>query len=156
MDAGRSKQQSFWPEDQDDAVLARTVAGGNLASLVSVAGRRLLKAIDSPDECDYDAAVALLRDVLPNPTESYDPVPFIEMNTWTYAKSRPQSPHEYVMLRNSVDWREHLRFIRWLRKFGEARRWRDGRTYRYRIVGEFHYWAMWSPNDTIANRSREW
>ena len=35
-------------------------------------------------------------------------------------------------------------------------RWRDGRTYRYRIVGEFHYWAMWSPNDTIANRSREW
>jgi hypothetical protein len=143
------EQQSLW-DDGGDRVFGQALHGGNLAGILSVAGRRVLKAI--PDELAEDPAVALLRDVLPNPPESYDPRPYIEANTWVFARTMPENPHEYVMLRASTDWREHLRFLRWLRVYGEVERWLDGRRYRYRIVDGWRYWAMWSPNDTILNR----
>jgi hypothetical protein len=143
-------QQSFW-NDHDDK-FQRALRGGNLASIVSVAGRRVLEATGQPE---YDDAIALLRDVLPDPAPNFDPLPFIESNEWTYAKTRPESPHFYVLLRNSSDWRTHLKFLTWIRKYGEARRWRDGRIYRTVWVGEFHYWAL-GPNDSILNRARQW
>jgi hypothetical protein len=146
-----AEQQSFWTDDDDDR-FNRAVRGGWLVNIISVAGRRVLNATD-PQE--YEEAIELLRDTLPEPPADYDPVPFIEANNWTFAKTRPESPHFYVLLRNTSDWREHLRFLRWLRVYGEARKWRDGRTYIYRVVDGWNYWAM-GPSDTILNRSREW
>jgi hypothetical protein len=151
MTNGSQQPQLF--EDDPDARFNRALRTGNYADIVAAAGRRLLEAIDSP-ECDHDTAVALLRDVLPDPPEDYDPRPFIAANTWTYAKTS-EHPHEYLLLRNSADWREHLRFLRWLRVFGEVERWLDGHRYRYRLVDGWRYWAMFSPNDTILNRRRE-
>jgi hypothetical protein len=145
------QQGVLWGEDLDEE-FSRALRGGNLASIVSVAGRRVLESIGQPE---YDDAIALLGDVLPNPPGDFNPVPYIEANDWTYAKTRPQTPHFYVLLRNTTDWREHLRFLTWIRKYGQSRRWRDGRTYRTVWVDEFHYWAL-GPNDTILNRARQW
>ena len=145
------EQQSFFPDDSDP-VLERTLRGGNMAGLLSVAGRRVLDVI--PDELADDPAVTLLRDVLGgDPPEDYDPRPYIAANEWTFASTMPENPHEYVLLRNSSDWREHLRFLRWIRR-GKVEVWRDRRRYRYRVVDGWRYWAL-GPNDTILNRATE-
>jgi hypothetical protein len=119
--------------------------------MADYAGRQLLDALeaDSEDAEQVAAAQGLLRDVLPDPTEDWDPRPFIEAQTWVEAKSMD---HEYVILRTSSSWREQVRFIRWLRCWGTDEVF-AGRKYRCRDVDGHHYWAM-GPNDTIANRRR--
>jgi len=129
---------------------AGALEGGHLVHLVSVAARGVLEGT----EAEYAEALALLRDVLPSdPPESYDPVPYIEAQSWVFARTMPDNPHEYVLLRRSTDWREHLRFLLWIRVHGEVERFK-GRSYRYRTVGQFRYWAL-GPDDTIINRRRE-
>jgi hypothetical protein len=144
--AGRGASGSEGDVEFDEAL-----GGGQLAEMLSVAGRRVLDAIAQPQ---HEDVVALLRDVLPaDPPESYDPSPYIEAQTWVFAKTMPQNPHEYVVLRRSTDWREHLRFLRWIRVWGDRELFK-GTYYLYRTVGEWRYWAL-GPNDTIINRRRE-
>ena len=61
-------------------------------------------------------------------------------------------PHEYVVISRSSDWREHLRFLQWLRHWGELELFK-GRHYPYRTVDGFRYWAM-SLEHTIINRRK--
>jgi hypothetical protein len=105
-------------------------------------------------EGELQDAMALLGDVAPaDPPESYDPTNYIEANDWTFAATMPEHPHEYLLIRNSTDWRAHLRFVRWLRVHGAVERF-QGRRYRYRLVGGRRYWAL-GPSDTIVNRRVE-
>jgi hypothetical protein len=53
-----------------------------------------------------------------DPPEDYDPTPYIEEQAWIFAKTMSQNPHWYVLLRNSTNWREHLRFLLWIRRRG--------------------------------------
>jgi hypothetical protein len=142
-------QQSFWSDDHDPE-LERGLKSGHLVTILSVAARRVLKAIDSGH--DYDAAVALLRDVLPNPPADYDPRPYVAAQAWTFAKTMPDNPHEYVLIRKSTDWRAHLCVLSWLRAHGEVEKFM-GRTYRFRTVDDHHYWVL-GPSDTIINRRK--
>jgi hypothetical protein len=122
-----------------------------LGGLADVAGRRVLA--DPGDE----AALALLREVLPeDPPADFDPRPFIEANTWTYARTRPDNPHEYLLIHKATSWREHLRFLRWLVVHGEVERWVDRKDYPYATVDGWRYWSLWAVNDeVILNRRRE-
>jgi hypothetical protein len=133
----------------------------DLAGLADFAVRRFLRAWDlalgDPDNDEvleeFHAALALVNDVIVvHVPFDYDPRPFIAANTWVYAKTMPKNPHEYVVLRAATDWREQLRFGRWIRHWGETERF-DGRPYKYMDVDDHHYWVM-SINDTIINRKR--
>jgi hypothetical protein len=142
-------QQDFWGEDSDPE-FQRALQRGRLGELADVAGRRVLA--DPGDE----AALVLLRDVLPaDPPEDYDPRPYIEANEWTYARTRPQNPHEYLLLHKSTDWREHLRFLRWIRVHGEVERWLDRRDYPYRTVDGWRYWSLCLVNDEVIINRRK-
>jgi hypothetical protein len=123
---------------------------GRLADLADVAGRRVLA-----DPTD-GAALALLRDVLPeDPPEDWDPRPFIEANRWTYARTMPQNPHEYLLLRKAHDWRTHLVFVRWLKVHGEIERWVDRRDYPYCTVDGWRYWTLLLVNDEVIINRRK-
>jgi hypothetical protein len=138
-------------QGDDDPEFAEAIQGGHLAAMLSIAGRRVLEAIDEPQ---YEAAVALLHEVLPaDPGESYDPTSYIEAQDWVFAKTMPENPHEYVLIRRSTDWRAHLRFLHWIRVWGEDEVFK-GWHYQCRTVGEWRYWAL-GPNDTIINRRRK-
>jgi hypothetical protein len=126
------------------------IRGGHRALLLASAGRSVLKAWDDGDEAALAEAIAELRSVLPAVPSDYDPKPYIAAQSWVFAKTMPEHPHEYVMLRASTDWREHLRFGDWIRFSGEQERY-QGRIYRYRVVDDWQYWVL-GPNDTIINR----
>jgi hypothetical protein len=145
----RAIQQGLWGEAADPE-FEQALQRGRLAELADVAGRRVL--VDPGDE----AALALLRDVLPeDPPKDYDPRPYIEAHEWTYAKTRPENPHWYLLIRKSSDWREHLRFLRWIRVHGEIERWRDGRNYPYCTVDGWRYWALCNVNDEVIINRRK-
>lgn len=126
--------------------------GGHIVTLQRHAARRVIAAWESGEAEELAAAIALLADVNPDVPEDFDPRPFIEGNEWVFAKTMPENPHEYVLLRNSSDWVEQLRFLRWLRR-GEVERFL-GRSYRGRTVDGWRYWAL-SPDDSIVNRRRQ-
>lgn len=145
-----------------DPMPRENVHGGHLAALADFSGRMVLDAWEAALEDPHDpvrvealaVALELLRDVLPaDPPESYDPRPYIAAQEWTYAKTMPTNPHFYVVLRASNDWREHLRFLLWIRVWGFVEKFK-GAKYLYRVVDEWRYWAM-GPNDTIINRRKE-
>jgi hypothetical protein len=134
-----------------DLEFDEALQGGHLAAMLSVAGRRVLEAIGKQQ---FEGAMALLRDTLPaDPGETYDPTAYIEAQDWVFAKTMPQNPHEYALIRRSTDWREHLRFLHWIRVWGEDEVFK-GLHYQYRTIGGWRYWAL-GLNDTIINRRRD-
>jgi hypothetical protein len=142
-------QQDFWSDGEFDKVLR----GGHLSAMADCAARRVLGAWEANDADALERAMALLRDVLPaDPPEDFDPSTYIGAHKWVFARTMPENPHEYVLIRRSTDWREHLRFLRWIRVWGDNELYR-GVNYRYRTIGEWRYWAL-GPNDTIINRRR--
>jgi hypothetical protein len=157
VDSGIGQQGSLWTEGDDgDLQLQSALRSGRLSALCNLAGRRVLAAweADRPDE--LAEALALLRDVLPNVPEGYDPTPWIEAQPWVTARS---GDHQYVLIRRSTDWREQVRFLRWLRTTGFQERWgQRGETYRYKVVttsdGRWRYWPS-NADETISNRRRE-
>jgi hypothetical protein len=77
---------------------------------------------------------------------------YVATETWTYAKSVPNEPHEYLLLARSTDPATHLRVIRYIRETGERRRWaRDRRWYHYWPEAGHEYWAM-GDSETMLNR----
>ena len=69
---------------------------------------------------------------------------FIEKHEWTFAKSMPKTPHWYV-IKEKCDAQEFLEFSKYIRQFGESRRfWRT--SYIYLDIDRYTYWTM---NDSI-------
>jgi hypothetical protein len=129
---------------------------GHYALILRRAAQDVLDAYDKldghrPKTIDaFNAAAAELARVLPAPPADYDPRPYIAAHEWRYAKTRPANPHEYVVLVASSDPYEHLKFLEWVRRYGQVETW-AGREYRYQEVDGWRYWAL-GPNDTIINR----
>ena len=78
---------------------------------------------------------------------------------WVYARTMPQWPHEYVLLRRSPDPWLHLRVLAYIRRHGEQRPWRGrfGRELHsyWRSPGDGReYWTL-RPAFTILNRERD-
>jgi hypothetical protein len=132
---------------------------GRLTPLLIDACRELLSAWDDLDghkQKTVDAfkeSVAELARLLPSPPADYDPHPYIATNRWTYARTMPENPHEYVVLRKSTDPYEHLRFLAWIRGSGNLEHFK-GRDYEFVEIDGWRYWAMGTDQleQTIINR----
>jgi hypothetical protein len=80
---------------------------------------------------------------------------FVDQETWTYAKTMPKWPHEYLV-RDRVDERLFEQLVRHIRSYGY-----QGRFYRKPITyyeeDGLVYWTMGAPvEDTvIINRCRQ-
>ena len=88
----------------------------------------------------------------PLPDELVD---FVNRETWTYAKTMPKWPHEYIV-RERVDEDLFVRLVRFIRSHG-----REGRFYHRTFVYYEHegllYWTMGAPVEetTIINRCKK-
>lgn len=80
---------------------------------------------------------------------------FIQSVQWTYAKTMPDWPHEYIV-RNRVDEKHFIKLVTHIRSFGY-----EGKFYKRPITYFDHdgmtYWTMGAPLDetTIINRCRK-
>lgn len=101
----------------------------------------------------FKERIAELERLLPSPPRDYDPRPYIAANEWTFARTMPENPHEYVVIRKSTDPVEHMRFLAWLRAFGDLEHFK-GRDYEYIEIDGWRYWAMGTDQleQTIINR----
>lgn len=80
---------------------------------------------------------------------------FVERNTWTYAKTMPQCPHEYVVLWKSTSDEEFLRFVMTIRRYGYDEYFYSKRM-RYLDVNGWRYWTMGAQIETtwVLNRAQ--
>jgi hypothetical protein len=147
----------------DDPMPWRLVKAADMAGLTDFAARLVMAAWDqaAADEEfnphhheQLHAALKLMREVcVTDVAEEYDPRLYIALNTWVFAKTMPETPHEYVMLGKSTDWREHLVFHRWIRVWGtRVYRKRFHSYYQEAWVDDHLYWTLPSSNSTIINR----
>jgi hypothetical protein len=82
---------------------------------------------------------------------------YLDTQEWTFAKTTPDHPHEYLLLRKSTDPWTHLRVIRLIRERGHERTWqpypRGPRSKsRYWLANNRLYWTMPRDAETIINR----
>lgn len=80
---------------------------------------------------------------------------FVEANAWTYAKTMPQCPHEYVVRKNIQKDEDFCRFVMTIRRNGYDERYYS-KTHRYLEHGSFKYWTMgdWLATTIIINRTQ--
>jgi hypothetical protein len=79
----------------------------------------------------------------------------VAANRWTYAKTMPQCPHEYIVRKNVADDTVFCRFVMTIRRHGNDEPY-FSKTHRYLDLGGFKYWTMgdWLPTTIIINRAR--
>ena len=109
------------------------------------------------DDCaaSFDGQRALLVPVadLYQPLTARQAAAYVKAEFWTAARTVPEDPHEYLLLRVSKDPLTHLRLIRYIRETGERRQWpRDRAWYHYWRSGGYEYWGMPRESDTLINR----
>jgi hypothetical protein len=79
----------------------------------------------------------------------FDPVAFIERHPWTFAKTMPENPHEYIVRDNVQDDAGFDAMIRHIRQHGQPKVWRK-RVFLYWEHGGRVYWTMgWPLTQTI-------
>jgi len=77
--------------------------------------------------------------------------------TWTYAKTMPLSPHEYIVRGKTADDETYFAMFRTIEERGELREWYDSK-YQYLHPGDgYKYWKMTEDmsESIILNRARE-
>ncbi len=79
---------------------------------------------------------------------------FVQGQVWTYAKTMPQWPHEYIVRKNVSDDRAFCRFVMTIRRFGNDAPFFT-KTHRYLDQGTYTYWTMgdWLATTIIINRA---
>ncbi|MBO4443679.1 MAG: hypothetical protein J5814_02775 [Bacteroidaceae bacterium] len=75
---------------------------------------------------------------------------------WTFAKTMPFAPHEYIVRgKCPLTEEEFLYFVDMQRRFGKEERW--GRyNFPYLYIDDYKYWTMGAPYEetTVINRAR--
>lgn len=79
---------------------------------------------------------------------------FVQAHRWTYAKTIPQWPHEYVVRKNIPNDDTFCRFVMTIRRYGNDEPFFT-RTHRYLDLEGFKYWTMgdWLATTIIINRA---
>ena len=80
---------------------------------------------------------------------------FVDGETWTYAKTYPEWPHEYLV-RDRVDGKVFEALVRHIREHGSPQRFYDC-TFIYYLEDGLLYWTMGEPIEetVIINRCQE-
>jgi hypothetical protein len=88
----------------------------------------------------------------------YDPRPFIRANTWTFAKSVPSHPHEYLVGTRATDPDAFAELCAWINRTGTRAPFTFGgrtHTYAYATVDEWVYWvSRGAGRALLVNRRR--
>ena len=84
---------------------------------------------------------------------------FVASQGWTYAKTVPESPHEYLMRQHCNDPEAYEAMVALIRREGDLRPWTIPGTdqvlrYRYLTVDNYDYWATTRPGLWSLNRRR--
>ena len=81
---------------------------------------------------------------------------FIEIQQWTFAKTMPKNPHEYIVRDRVKDDSMFNAFVAYIRRYGRTGNW-GKQLYYYLQVGPHLYWSMGAPVEatTIVNRRKE-
>lgn len=79
---------------------------------------------------------------------------FVQESKWTYAKTMPQTPHEYTLRRDAKDEVLFERVVNHIRQVGYQQKW-GAITYTYLDIDGWQYWTMGSPLDQtrLINRA---
>ena len=89
---------------------------------------------------------------------TFDPRPFIERATWTFAKTVPDHPHEYSVEAKHEGDPDFRRFAALIEAEGYVASFSFSgprMRYRYLRVGEHVYWAsrsLWTPGQNLNRR----
>ena len=80
---------------------------------------------------------------------------FVDGEAWTFAKTMPEWPHEYLV-RDRVDTTLFESLVRHIRQYGDEGKFYE-RTLTYFAEGELLYWTMGEPlpETVIINRCQE-
>ena len=76
--------------------------------------------------------------------------------TWTYAKTMPQNPHEYIVRGKTADKNLYFAMFRTIEAYGDPGEW-NNESYQYLRPGDgYYYWKMTDniEESIIINRSR--
>lgn len=87
-------------------------------------------------------------------------IAYFSRRTWTFAKTMPRNPHEYIAVQTSPDDDARKRFcdaVVTLRAYGVKKK-HGSATYTYFIHEGYQYWTMGAPVEKtiIINRARVW
>jgi len=82
-------------------------------------------------------------------------VNFLLSHRWTFAKTMPYNPHEWMLKKDSRDKDEFVRVVEWMQKNGEPV-WFYKRIYKCLFIAGYRYWTMGDlPGDTtLINRAK--
>lgn len=75
---------------------------------------------------------------------------------WTYAKTMPFAPHEYIVRgKCPLSEEEFIYFINMQRNYGKVERW-GKHIIPYLYIDDYKYWTMWAPIEETAviNRAK--
>jgi hypothetical protein len=75
------------------------------------------------------------------PSLSFDPEAFVERAPWTFAKTMPHIPHEYVVRGKDVPQDQFDAMVAHIAAHGRGERW-GRRLHAYLELGGWKYWAM--------------
>jgi len=82
-------------------------------------------------------------------------IAFVSQQEWTYAKTMPKTPHEYVLRWKATSEATWLSFVMTIRRFGYDENYRT-MLIRYYDLGDQKYWTMGEFLETtwVLNRAR--
>lgn len=80
---------------------------------------------------------------------------FVAGNKWTFAKTMPRTPHEYLLAWNARVRTDFYRFVMTIRRYGYDETYKT-MLMRYYDLGEWKYWTMGEFLETtwVLNRAR--
>ncbi len=80
---------------------------------------------------------------------------FIRASRWRFAKSMPDTPHEYTLRRWARDEKLFERMVLYIRQHGYQQEF-QGRKYTYLDIDDHAYWTMGSPLERtiLINRAK--
>lgn len=76
----------------------------------------------------------------------------VESAKWTFAKTQPYNPHEYMLRKNFQDDKDFVWMVEYIRKYGVEEEWKAGRKFTYLYLNGWQYWTMGAP----INLNGEW
>lgn len=81
---------------------------------------------------------------------------FVEVHEWTFAKSMPWMPHEYLLRDKAISEELFEKAVKAILTKGVLRRWKKTKVKFYLDAGEWRYWVMEeTPEDTkLINRQK--